>query len=543
MTPLDAKIFECNGLHAESLIEKHLGIFAMLVARAQDHIRRRGFETAAAYAQVAAHYAQFHPTGWFASTELEQLLAEISQVVSVRTTESQVAVPTSVQTVLHVMTEVHSLGGHTRLVWRWILADPSRRHSVVLTRQDDAEVPQALTAAAETTGGSLLYLDRERGGLLARAQRLRKLASRFDHVVLHSHPWDVVPVIAFACKERFAVPVTLLNKDDHVFWIGISAADQVAQMRESGKRLCRNRRGISVSCPMLPIPLEIKTGPRQQREAKEKIGLKSDQILLLSIASSYKYSSAAGSHFLDLVMPIVQEDPRVQLLVLGPEDGGMWADAKLHTAGRIKALGRIKETEPYYRAADLYLDSFPFNSLTSVLEAGSFETPIVSYCAPGLEDEVLCTDDPALDGLIVRGYGPADYRTQIRRLNQNAPLRERIGQATREKIAAIHAGSAWNRFLEDVYEGGTQGAPRSTACHASRSTTELDVTLAQVYASAGLSRELPQMIRNHLGLFPVSERLSLWREFFDRTARDLFGFLLPDWQKTRIRLLRAKYIS
>lgn len=116
--------------------------------------------------------------------------------------------PTSVHAVLHVITEVR-LDPHTSF-WPWIQADPTRRHSIVFTRQYDAEAPQALRSATHD-GGDLFYHDGKRGGMLARAQRLRSLTTWLCTLIR-----GISSRSSFAPKEQFARPV-LPDKDDYVF--------------------------------------------------------------------------------------------------------------------------------------------------------------------------------------------------------------------------------------------------------------------------------------------------------------------------------------
>ena len=236
------------------LIDEHFRIFNDFGERAQRALDREDLEDCAGYVQLAAQYAWFHPTGLLASPELEALLGKIS--LRLPDPERVRSRRDGMQRVLHVVTEVYNVGGHTKLVWRWIQADTRRTHSLVLTRQMESSVPFPLHAAVTGSGGQIHYLDRSPGGILARAWALRKLAAEVDHVIIHAHPWDVIPLIAFLeMKDRPVI--THMNKDDHVFFLGTKNADLYAQMREAGSRLCQERRGIPAShCRMLPLPID-----------------------------------------------------------------------------------------------------------------------------------------------------------------------------------------------------------------------------------------------------------------------------------------------
>ena len=397
----------------QSIDRNHI-IFQELAERAKQSFLRGDYESSAGYVQVAAHYAWFNPTGLFASPELESIIKSIGET-ALPAFECMPAPNLNGETsrVLHVLSEVYEVGGHTRFVARWIEADAKRRHSVVITRHGDAEMPRLLVNAVESSGGRIQLLDRQSGGVLRRARVLRGWAAKADHVVLHTHPWDVLPLIALARKDE-RPPVTLMNLNDHVFWLGASIADQVAQLRDSGSRLSVQRRGIpEARCPLLPIPLTMKPRTLQRAEAKRALGLPEDTVLLLSVASGYKFTRCGNEHFVDVLLPIVQKYARVVLLVVGPDSTDQWASASEQTQGRFKALGKRSDLDLYHQASDIYLDSFPFNSLTSTLESCSYGTPLVAYCIPSLDAEVFSSDDPALKQVVNPASSKDDYLNRL----------------------------------------------------------------------------------------------------------------------------------
>jgi len=115
---------------AVAAITRQRAVFLRLIAHGASELDKGRNETAAAYAQIAAHYAWHNHPGLFASPSLEALLRSLARMLPN-------PVPASPRTagVLHVLTTALPVGGHTRLVWQWIRNDPERRHSVVLTGQ------------------------------------------------------------------------------------------------------------------------------------------------------------------------------------------------------------------------------------------------------------------------------------------------------------------------------------------------------------------------------------------------------------------------
>ncbi len=527
---------------ASRAIEQYFAEFQRLSARARECLLAGDRESSAAYILAAGYYAWLHPTGLFASSELEDLLDKIGSSPGPSPSTAPRAPAAPLKDVLHVLTEVHGLGGHTRLTWRWIEADAGRSHSVALTSQRVLEVPAPLIRAAEASGGKVYFLDRGPGGLISRAQALRNLGADFDHVALHIHPYDVVPLLAFARGEQ-RPPLSFLNHNDHVFWLGTNIADQVAEMRDSGRKLSETRRGIAPSrISMLPIPLEVKPELLERSEAKRQLGIAQDAIVLLTIAGAYKYNAPEGQHFTDVLLPILQRHPKAQLLAIGPSDTGVWASASRRAGGQLKVLGRRADTALFYQAADIYLDSFPFSSLTAVLEAGCHAAPIVSYSARA---EILCGDDLALSKLILRGSNAGEYARQIDRLIENPGLRKDLGRSTRESLIAYHAKGGWNEFLEELYLRSAEAARCEfvPGARVSREVGELETQLSEVFSISGLATDVSYVMRNSVGFFPLKTRMKIWRDTFGSKPRLLPACLLPDWLKVYLKRLQLRISS
>jgi len=205
------------------------------------------------------------------------------------------------------------------------------------------------------------------------------MAQPYDLVVLHIHPDDVVPTMAFSPHDR-CPPILLVNHADHVFWVGVSIATLVMNLRSSGMRLATARRGVLENNSLIvPRPLFGVQRLLPRAEAKRRLGLLKDDVVAVSVASASKFAPIGAHGFLDLVTPPIASHPKAFLLVAGPSENEAWRCARLATAGRIRALGRLSEPSTVYQAADIYLDSYPFSSLTSLLEAGRLGAPLMTF--------------------------------------------------------------------------------------------------------------------------------------------------------------------
>lgn len=319
--------------------------------------------------------------GFYSAPELENALAEEAARLKVPRAES--FEPGSF---LHVFTEAYQGGGHTQVAMRWIESSPkAQKHSVFISGQKNtAEIPDRLKEAVVKRGGTFTLSD---AGLKAseRALKLREYASGFEAVILHVHPEDVLPVLAFASPD-FKRPVVFFNHADHLYWTGGITADLVVNFRTFASRFNETYRKIARNA-VLPLPVNepALSSPWRRLAVRKELGIPSDGKIILSVATSYKYTPFDGLDFAGTVRRVLDRVPGSYLVVVGPAaDEPYWSGAAQAAGGRIKALGMLPFTklEPYFQASDLILDSFPFNSFTAFFDAAKYNVPTLSLKTP-----------------------------------------------------------------------------------------------------------------------------------------------------------------
>ncbi len=200
-------------------------------------------------------------------------------------------------------------------------------------------------------------------------------------------------------------------------------------------------------------------------------------------------------------------------------------------------MGKQQNTSIYYEAADIYLDSFPFASLTSLLEAGSYGSPLITFFPYSDTAGVLGADDLALRDCMVRATTLDQYRARIAELVESSAKREGLGQLTRECVTDCHCGSGWLRHLDHLYAQtlNSRALPEIPTDIHFGLAGEFDELLVRLQQVSGLSRGIHSIYGTHLNLLPLDLKLEKWRG--SKGLRKLFlaRGLASQWLSPRLR--------
>lgn len=529
------------------IVAANLKTFREVVSQAKAFAQQNEDNMAAIFADLAADYAFAHHGGLFSSPDLDRLLVSIGKdLIPVRRhpSRSRSASPKR-QHVLHVATGLPTIGGITSFIGRWIHQDAKRRHSVVFTRQLRLPVPENIRAAVSRSGGTITRLNGSPGTILGWASRLRKLAQAADFVVMHTSTHDVIPVIAFA-DARSRPPIIYINHADHVLSLGVPIIDMFVNLRTSGLHLSEYRRGVAAERNAL-LPTLVAEGRRSnsRAEAKRKLGLSDNSVVLLSVARKLKFRTVDGVSYAAAHLPILEKYENAVLITVGSGVQEDWTDDIRRAQGRIIALAEQEKPHLYFEAADIYVDSYPFVSNTSLLEAGCYGLPLVSRYPFPQGCEVLGADMPGLTGTLIRAETLDDYRGALSRLIEDVEYRLELGAETRKNIMAAHAGATWQQSLEDLYTR-VSGMPRNDApCCANDEMRidELDMFMPHVHncMADGRAPDVQDLVRSRLRLMPLEQRIRQWHALNrERGGEDWFGtlpYMVPEWLLCQTRPL------
>jgi hypothetical protein len=510
----------------------HRLLFDWCLVRAADCLKDNADDDAATRAAnwlfVAARSADNFGCGQLASARLEALALTLAARLPPPATSRARATPGGLRW-LHVMSIGYAVGGHSALLRRWVEADGSGdEHHLVLTSMSEFAVPE-LSAAIAQRGGRVSLLG-DKPALMERARRLREIAWReADRVVLHSHMWDIVPAIAFGIPG--GPPVLLLNHADHTFWVGAATADRIVNLRQSGEDLTIRYRGVERNF-LLPIPLPGPGDPvrlAQQREAMRRaLGIPPRALVFLTIGAAFKYCAMGALDFLAMARRLLAALPEAYLLAVGPSAHSPdWAAATQALTPRLIALGPQHPVAGYHAAADIYLEGFPFDSATALLEAAVAGLPVV--CIPASAPLPFSAHHFPLS-VVAQPADVADYLTQALALSASPAMRLTKAASLRGAVVGLHCGEAWRRSLAEL-KLAVPDEHGLYAIHPSELATELDRFWTEFLMRRHRRHPLLAVMRHaaelHLDM-RVDLGLALAASAMERgvSPRRLIGFLL-----------------
>lgn len=529
-------------LSPEAKIRANYAEFSWFLDLTKEAFAAGRSQAACVYATMAAQIAAHRHCGFFASPQLERMLNHLGRQIHDTTSYRRPSPAPQPKKILHVCTEVVDVGGHSKMVARWMNEDVGRQHSMVLTQHSHA-VPEYIASAVSKAGGELHRLDLKPRNFMDRALDLRRLARGYDLIVLNVYAQDVIPMLAFATLESVP-PVVFLNHADHMFWLGPSVSDVVINLRDAAEDLSIHRRGVPLERNVMVPTLVGKTyRKRSKTEAKQLLGLDPDGIMLLSAARGSKYRTLSGETFADTHVPVLADNPNAVMMVLGVGDAPDWAPAQAAVGGRIHALAPTPDPTVYFEAADIYVDSFPFVSSTSMMEAAGYSLPMVSRFYASREASIIGINHPGLIVGSLSAANDAEYVALLRRMIAEPEYRDRLGAIAQKAVADLHTTPGWLDLWQRAIDAACSLPPLDGSRLYDPSATETpqvgepDIRMNDLF---GFQYTTAWLMKPYLKHLPLLDRYSRWKELraagaFERRAQAAW-YMLPEWA---LRLLSA----
>lgn len=322
-------------------------------------------QTANEVKKIAFHaWSDFN--GLLSDYRLEEILLEIGLrniIIAERKNLSQQ------RRILHVVTSIWSIGGHSRIVLDWIRYDEQSEHFIFLT--DQHEIPQEIAEQLKNT--EIFFASKT--GLIPNAQQLQDISNGYDLVILHHHPHDVVPVIAFAHPSK--TPVIVYNHADHVFWLGTTVADVIVDFRVTELTEKYRHNAKSYILPFIAKESEY----FDKSKLKMDLGLPNDSIVLISIGAKYKFLPHKYNYIKDIFIPVLKANKNVYLYLIGPDYDFVQNFISKEIPFNLRPMGYLSSPDKYLKAADIYIESAPIGSGVATVEMLNYGAiPLFSKC-------------------------------------------------------------------------------------------------------------------------------------------------------------------
>lgn len=448
---------------------------------------------------LIGQFYSVYVTGIYASLELENEIIKIGQSITFEKKREP-----KKNHILIVMTESGAVGGHSVLVNNWMRWDVENSYSVAFTNQNYEDVVDFIKISVESSCGKIFCLE---GDYISKTKKLMDISQDFQKVLLFTHMYDVVPVLAYG-NNRWEIPVLFYNHADFRFSFGFSIADRILELSPYDQDKTERFRGVPKGQSIVvqfPNGGKIVESPDKQKINKrllnkkelkhllaEKYGFNENEKLIVSAGADFKYENILGYEFNKFVNVLLDKyNYKANFLIIGADkEKEKWKKLYNVTGGRGRALGVLprQEMEDLIAVADLYIVSFPM-AASGAMVAKKSEVPYLALF------------------IIERGieaYGENAARSIDELLNKSLDILNGNGSnyLTKKEYYVNQAEwcSQWKKVLEDANEHSiTQISP-----HRYIETQEyVNCQLMQDTASDNMARylysnEYSQQVQEHL---------------------------------------------
>jgi glycosyltransferase involved in cell wall biosynthesis len=215
------------------------------------------------------------------------------------------------------------------------------------------------------------------------------------------------------------------------------------------------RSALLQDVPVHVIPNGLDTAafaPRDRRFARQALGLSPDARVVLFVAGTTTNRRKGFAPMAEALAGLA-DMPDLQLVSIGR--GGGQVDARIpHLA--LGPLSQDRMLSVAYSAADLFvIPSLQDNMPSTVIESLACGTPVVGFDVGGVSEMVR----PGETGLLARAGDVGELRATLRRLLEDAALRDSLAERCRQIALAEYNQELQARRYLALYERilGTDG--------------------------------------------------------------------------------------
>lgn len=372
--------------------------------------------------------------------------------------------------VLHLATELYEIGGHTRLLEQYINVFEKFQNDVILTRQSKANTPNRILNNKSIN--CIMYLDAP-GNEIERAQQLSRIWENYQFVILHIHPDDITPIIAFGIREH--KNILFINHADHVFWLGKRISKLCINIRPVGLEISQELRGIENNL-LIPIILNDKV---LNGELNIEIPI-NEKLIFGTMTTLHKIIPNGEKNFIRDVYEILDlyKDSEFYLIGIEESELGLLGFQKNNNP-RLHFFGRLENPNQILQKINIYLEGYPYNSLTSLYEAIlNGVCPVLMYNP--INYNCNLETDLSFNGILYHTIDKKAYLEHIDTLVKNAELRIRINKRLRERMSLYNSVSYARKVLFSANQIYHNTINREEINNLSQTTFDVDINIARM---------------------------------------------------------------
>ena len=315
---------------------------------------------------------------------------------------------------------------------------------------------------ARRLGVTLIDIPEQRALDFGALRRLTAEIRAFRPHILHPHDyktnllavtfgrWYDIPVVTtmhgyVSRSPRLSAYYTIdrwsLRCMDHVVVVSDDLRDRAAQLGVS-----------SLRCSVVhnAIDSDVYSPQRSRDEAKQRLGFSNGRLLVGAVG---RLASEKGfDRLIQSADRLMREGLSFDLAIAGegPEDAALKRHvAQCHEPTRFHFLGQQPDLIPFYNAFDVFALSSLREGLPNVLlEAMSMGVPVVSTRVAGVPRLV----ETGVNGLLVEPGNDRQLTQSLRRLLEDAALRQCLGQAGRQTVVERFSFEHRMKKIRGIYD-------------------------------------------------------------------------------------------
>ncbi len=459
-------------------------------------LRSQGDPNLLRHVEEIARYAWTAHPGRFADGLVEDILLEAGRALEKGPPSPPLPVLVGGETrTLHVASELYVTGGHSRVLAKWIQRDLGSSHDVVVTRQG-GPIPKYLLEIANERSAKITLLNSS-DSISRRAQILRSISSIYDRVILHHHPDDAVPVLAYAIST--GCPVAMFNHAHFSYSLGSSVADVIINTMPYFQKITKQYR-FPQACALLEGPLGLDRLHWQdvnKCRAKERIGLPHNSQVIMTIGAEGYFAPSGKVNFFVTLEKILKRKENIHIIIVGVAKDSVLVPSVIRDSKRVMLVGPVADPRPYYEASDICLESFPMPSLGALTEAVAYGE---AFPVPAFADteNPLRVNQQRVSSIAVRQRTEADYIDYIISLLDNQTKTREKATTLRQML--IRDDECFGNQFKAIYEtlGCAGHNPRQVP------VTDCAVTSENIVLA---SRTNPAALRDVIAKLPIVDSI------------------------------------